>query len=358
MLLVVLTATAEGLLDWVFKSRALAAAPSGEELLRFFALFYTATALIGVLLQTTAIRGAVARLGFARSAALLPAGVSLGALGGLLLPGLPPLIAARGTEIVLRNSIFRSAYELLFTPVPPAEKRATKLLVDVGATRLGDMAGAALIQVLLLVAGAWAGGLALVATMFVQITRLTTVANQTFPEAKSVADIILNIPQPLTQYPQHLTGTRTYFEDLTVGDVIVHANGRTMTQEHIPWTYRVMNTHPLHYDRLYSTGRSGPMSGEPIIYGGLVFAWLAGLASRDGSENAIWGLGYTEGYHTQPAYAGETVYAITRILAKEEGPAGTNAGISPASPGISCRLTGISTNTGPGSPLVASRYAS
>jgi hypothetical protein len=66
---------------------------------------------------------------------------------------------------VLRNSIFRSAYELLFTPVPPAGQRATKLLVDAGATRLGDMAGAALIQVLLLLAGAWAGGLALVATI-------------------------------------------------------------------------------------------------------------------------------------------------------------------------------------------------
>jgi 2-methylfumaryl-CoA hydratase len=25
-------------------------------------------------------------------------------------------------------------------------------------------------------------------------------------------------------------------------------------------------------------------------------------------------LGYTEGYHTQPAYAGETVYAISRVL--------------------------------------------
>jgi len=142
----------------------------------------------------------------------------------------------------------------------------------------------------------------------------TTVSGQPFPEVKNVADIVLNIPQVSGKYPANLTGTRTYFEDFAVGDIIVHANGRTMTQEHIPWTYRVMNTHPLHYDRLYSTGRSGPMSGEPIIYGGLVFAWLAGLASRDVSENALWDLGYTEGYHTQPAYAGETVYAISRVL--------------------------------------------
>lgn len=163
----------------------------------------------------------------------------------------------------------------------------------------------------------------------------TTIAGQPFPDVKNVADIVLNIPKATGAYPADLTGTRTYFEDFTVGDVIVHANGRTMTQEHIPWTYRVMNTHPLHYDRLYSTGRSGPMSGEPIIYGGLVFAWLAGLASRDVSENAIWDLGYTEGYHTQPAYAGETVYAITRILSKEDGPAGLNAGV------VNMQLIGI-----------------
>ncbi len=138
-------------------------------------------------------------------------------------------------------------------------------------------------------------------------------SGQAFPEVKNVADIVLEIPT-LGKYPSSLTGTRTYFEDFNVGEIIVHANGRTMTQEHIPWTYRVMNTHPLHYDRLYSTARSGPMSGEPIIYGGLVFAWLAGLASRDTSENAIWDMGYTEGYHTQPAYAGDTVYAISRVL--------------------------------------------
>lgn len=165
VVLVVLAAMTEGLLDWAFKARALASGPTGEELLRFFALFYTATALLGLLLQTTAVRPAFSRLGFARTAALLPAGVSLGALGGLLLPGFPPLILARGSEIVLRNSFFRGAYELLFTPVPATEKRVTKLLVDVGATRLGDMAGGAVVQVLLLVAGTWAGGLALGASI-------------------------------------------------------------------------------------------------------------------------------------------------------------------------------------------------
>lgn len=120
---------------------------------------------------------------------------------------------------------------------------------------------------------------------------------------------------------------RSYFDNFKVGDILVHANGRTITDEHYPWTYRVMNTHPLHYDRLYSTARTGQMSGEPIVYGGLVFAWLCGLASRDTTENALADFGYTEGYHTQPAVSGDTIYSISRVLDKSDGPDGLNAGV-------------------------------
>jgi 2-methylfumaryl-CoA hydratase len=124
-----------------------------------------------------------------------------------------------------------------------------------------------------------------------------------------------------------LTGPNTYFEDFTPGDIIVHANGRTITDEHMALTYGVGNTHPLHFDRIYSTGQSGKMSGEPIVYGGLVFAWLEGLASRDVSENALWELGFTEGYHTQPAVSGDTVAALSRVLATEPLPHSDLAGI-------------------------------
>lgn len=115
-----------------------------------------------------------------------------------------------------------------------------------------------------------------------------------------------------------LTRQDTYFEDFQAGDIIVSPNGRTITDEHFAWTYRVGNTHPLHFDKLYSQGQSGAMSGDPIVYGGLVFAWLLGLASRDVSENAVYDLGYTEGYHTQPSKSNETVYCIHRVLGKGE----------------------------------------
>ncbi|EKD42036.1 MAG: MaoC protein, partial [uncultured bacterium] len=65
----------------------------------------------------------------------------------------------------------------------------------------------------------------------------------------------------------------------------------------------------------------------PIVYGGLLFAWLAGLASRDVSENALYDFGYTEGYHTQPTVSGDTLYAISRVLEKSDGPNGYHAGV-------------------------------
>jgi 2-methylfumaryl-CoA hydratase len=127
----------------------------------------------------------------------------------------------------------------------------------------------------------------------------------------------LNLPLSGARVAAGLTGPNTYFEDFAAGDIIVHANGRTITDEHMALTYGVGNSHPLHFDRLYSSAQSGKMSGEPIVYGGLVFAWLEGLASRDVSEHAVWELGFTEGYHTQPAFAGDTVCALSRVLATE-----------------------------------------
>jgi 2-methylfumaryl-CoA hydratase len=155
----------------------------------------------------------------------------------------------------------------------------------------------------------------------------TTPAPTTPVEFPWVEHPVVDLPLNAGGYPSQLTGPNTYFEDFSLGDLIVHANGRTITDEHMAWTYLVGNTHPLHFDRVYSTGLSGKMSGEPIVYGGLVFAWLEGLASRDVSENALWELGFTEGYHTQPSVSGDTVAALSRVVATETLPNTDSAGI-------------------------------
>jgi ATP:ADP antiporter, AAA family len=170
--LVMLTSSAEGVLDYVFKARAAATTSSGEQLLRFFAAFYTATALIAILIQVTALRPLLNRLGVARSASLLPGGVMVGAIGALLAPGLAPIALARGTEVVFRSSVFRASYELLFTPVAPQEKRATKLLLDVGSARVGDIVGGGLILAALALSTGGAGRLLLGLTVILSALAL------------------------------------------------------------------------------------------------------------------------------------------------------------------------------------------
>jgi 2-methylfumaryl-CoA hydratase len=165
------------------------------------------------------------------------------------------------------------------------------------------------------------------------------------PPTTPAPDVTADFPDvesPLAELPlkaapgiRGLTGPNTYFEDFTPGDIIVHANGRTITEEHMALTYMVGNSHPLHFDRLFSRGLSGKMSGEPIVYGGLVFAWLEGLASRDVSEHAVWELGFTEGYHTQPVIAGNTVGALSRILAVEDVPGTAEYGV------VTMQLVGV-----------------
>jgi hypothetical protein len=150
VLLVVLAAIAEMFIDYVFKARASASAADQEALLRFFAVVYTGIGVLTVGLQAFATRPALQRLGLARTASLLPAVTAVGGAGALVAPGLWTATGARVGEIVTRNSLYRSAFEVLFTPLSPRDKRATKSLIDVGVVRLGDVVGSVLVQGVLL----------------------------------------------------------------------------------------------------------------------------------------------------------------------------------------------------------------
>jgi AAA family ATP:ADP antiporter len=154
--LVILCTVSEGLLDFVFKSRATAVYGNGDHLLRVFAAFYTGVALLTFLVQSAIGRVALERMGLSGAVGALPASVGVTGIGALIFPGFISAALSRGTEAVLHNSLFRSGYEILFTPLPRHEKRATKTMIDVGAVRIGDIVGGALVQlaIMLLATGA------------------------------------------------------------------------------------------------------------------------------------------------------------------------------------------------------------
>ncbi len=146
--LVLLTTLGAVLVDYVFKARAVAEIGRGNELLRFFALYYGATSVLTFLVQVTLSRPVLEKAGLAPAVGAPSLAVVAGSLASLFLPGLPPAAAARGTEYVSRMSLFRSAYELLYTPVSAREKRAAKPIIDVGFDRAGDLVGAGLAGIL------------------------------------------------------------------------------------------------------------------------------------------------------------------------------------------------------------------
>lgn len=155
--LVLLTAASAALLDYAFKAEAARHFEQGSDaLLRFFALFHVGAAVLSFLLQTGLAKPALERLGVAGSAATLPVVVLVTAAVGAGLTRLATVVVARAAELVFANSIFRSGYELLYTPVDPDEKRPTKALIDVAGNRLGDALGSGLVLVALAAAGALA----------------------------------------------------------------------------------------------------------------------------------------------------------------------------------------------------------
>jgi ATP/ADP translocase len=149
-IVVLLASVSSVTLDYVFKAHAAESLGRGQNLMRFFAIFYTAVALGTFFIQTTLSRRFLERLGLARTVSSLPFTVMAGGMGAMVFPGLPSAAIARGLSSAANDSLFRSGYEILYTPIPPKEKRATKSLVDVGVDRLGDLVAGGVIRLILL----------------------------------------------------------------------------------------------------------------------------------------------------------------------------------------------------------------
>jgi len=147
--LVLLAAMAASSLDFLFKAQAAAHFGGGAPLSRFFALFYAATSAITFGVQVFGSRMWLKRFGPGRTVAALPMAVTGVSLASIFAPGLVALTIGRAIELLLRGSLYRSGYELFYTPMPEAEKRSAKSVIDIGAERLGDGLAGASIQLLL-----------------------------------------------------------------------------------------------------------------------------------------------------------------------------------------------------------------
>jgi acyl dehydratase len=122
-----------------------------------------------------------------------------------------------------------------------------------------------------------------------------------------------------------LTGQSNYFEDFTVGQVIRHARGKTVEGlENVLITNLVMNTAQGHFNE--HAMKTSPWKGR-LSYGGVNFSLVMGLAMQDTGENALAELGLDNIRLQNPVVHGDTLYAFSEVLAKEDAPGHEDAGV-------------------------------
>jgi len=109
-----------------------------------------------------------------------------------------------------------------------------------------------------------------------------------------------------------------YFDELEPGQQFRHWPGRTITEfDDTLFSLMSMNQHPLHIDEHYA---SETQHGRRLVAGPFVISLVIGMSQADVGGRALETLDYSDVRHLGPVFHGDTIYAESSIVAKEELP--------------------------------------
>ncbi len=150
-LLVLLSALVSAVADFLVKAEASTHLNSEQKLISFFAYFYTGGSVLVFIVQALLTRRLLEwkQAGLAGTLAALPSLLAIGGSLSMFAPHFYAIALLGLLESVLSSSLFRSGYELLYTPIQPETKREAKTVIDVGADRVGKIFASGLILVAL-----------------------------------------------------------------------------------------------------------------------------------------------------------------------------------------------------------------
>ncbi|MDA7946380.1 MAG: MaoC family dehydratase [Hyphomicrobiaceae bacterium] len=144
------------------------------------------------------------------------------------------------------------------------------------------------------------------------------------PERVGVEQLAEGVPDiQQNAYNRALAGARHVWGDYEPGEKIDHVDGMTIEEaEHQIATRLYQNTAKVHFNaHLQADSRFG----QRLIYGGHVIS-LARALSFNGLANAFHVAAINGGSHVAPCFAGDTVYAWSEILEREEIPVRSDIG--------------------------------
>ncbi len=131
----------------------------------------------------------------------------------------------------------------------------------------------------------------------------------------SSADLVLPLGLDFSAYDYALAGSPHAFDDYEIGEKIDHVDGMTVEEaEHQLATRLYQNTAKVHFDAL---AQKESRFGKRLIYGGVTISIARALAFN-GLANAQLMIAINGGRHVNPLFAGDTLYAWSEVLAKED----------------------------------------
>ncbi len=137
------------------------------------------------------------------------------------------------------------------------------------------------------------------------------------------AELVVPECLDLARYQRWPSGGRFYLEDYEPGEQIQHCDGMTIEEaEHAIATRLYQNTARVHFD---AHAAKTTRFGKRLIYGGHVIS-VARALSFNGLENALAILAVNAGAHSNPTFAGDTIYAYSDVLERAALPGRSDVG--------------------------------
>lgn len=117
-----------------------------------------------------------------------------------------------------------------------------------------------------------------------------------------------------------------YFEELQVGAVIHHSQGRTITEmDNVLFSTLTMNPQPLHLNEDFARKTQ---FGQRIVNGILTLGIAVGLTVADLTDGTlVANLSFQSVSHPHPVFHGDTLYVETEVLSKRESKSKPDRGI-------------------------------
>jgi AAA family ATP:ADP antiporter len=120
---------------------------NADALTRFFGTFNVVLGVISFVVQFLVTGPALRRFGLTATILMLPLALGFGDVLILIAPAFLSVLLTNGIDQGLRFSVDKATYELLYLPIPPAQRAQFKNTIDIVVNRVADAIGAVFLGV-------------------------------------------------------------------------------------------------------------------------------------------------------------------------------------------------------------------